>query len=302
MACVDCFGGHEHAHGQLKGVEEQLYGYQCYVGRPPPGSAKTSPSQILFIPDAFGLNLVNNKLLVDRYATETGCKVVMPSIIPGGGLPVYMIQMIDTLTTPTAWTDVGAWVHKIWTGVQAAVIAVPFMIRARPAASYSNVLAFARAMKKDVGPGGKLGVAGFCWGGYMSTALCVERATNDPGETRRLIDAQFCAHPSSVTMPMFTDALIVGKIPYSMAIGDVDMGMPHDQVLKLEAEWKQKVGPPVSEAKGDSNVVPWELIVYPQAKHGFSVRATPTTKAAVDAEEAAAKQAVAWFNTYLKPE
>ena len=58
MSCPDCFKGSVHNHAEPKGSMETLYGVSTYVSPAPEGS--TSKSTILFICDAFGLNLINN--------------------------------------------------------------------------------------------------------------------------------------------------------------------------------------------------------------------------------------------------
>ena len=66
---------HSHA-GEAKGKSETLYGKNCYVALPP--STSTSTSVIIYLTDVFGLNLINTKILADRLAAETGCKVLVP--------------------------------------------------------------------------------------------------------------------------------------------------------------------------------------------------------------------------------
>ena len=133
---------------------ETLYDISCYVATPPPTS--TSKSAILFITDAFGLNLINNKLLADRYAAETGCKVVVPDIIPGGAASVRGLTLMDAVLTPVSWTNIFGQLSRIWAGLSLVAIFVPFLIRANVDKAYPAELKFARALKKDLASGGKL--------------------------------------------------------------------------------------------------------------------------------------------------
>jgi len=265
---------------------EMLYGYSSYVATPP--ATSTSKSAILFITDAFGLNLLNNKLLADRYAAETGCKVVVPDIIPGGGAPVNSINFMDTALAPVAYTDILGQLYRIWAVWRAALVFIPFLMRAGLEKAYPAELNFARDMKKNLPPGGKLGVAGFCWGGYGSTKLCAETA--EEGGSTPLIDAQYNAHPSKVTTDMII-AAVVNKVPYSMAIGDKDMALALKDVLAIEAALKEKFGEPE-----ENN---YEVKVYKGCKHGFAIRAQPNNKVESEAAEDAAKQAIDWYNKYL---
>lgn len=91
MSCPDCFKGSVHTYAEPKGtLHEKLNGYKTYVSLPP---SDTNPkSTIIFITDAFGLYLPNNKLLADHYAHATGCRVLVPDIIPGGACPLWVMH------------------------------------------------------------------------------------------------------------------------------------------------------------------------------------------------------------------
>jgi dienelactone hydrolase len=242
MSCPDCFkGGVHHEHGTPTGKEETLYGKNCYIASSPANS--TSKSAILFLTDAFGLDLINNKLLADKYAAQTGFKVVVPDIIPGGPAPIFIMNTMQEIMAPVAWLDIWGQLRRIYAVFTAVVTMVPFKYRADPGGAYPHVLAFARAMRADLPAGAKMGVAGFCWGGFGSTKLCTE--TTAEGGSEKLIDAQFCGHPSMLKVPdMVLDAVSKLKVPYSMAIGDKDMVLGKAQVLQTEAALKQKVGEP----------------------------------------------------------
>lgn len=267
---------------------ETLYDLATYVSPAPEGS--TSKSTILFICDAFGLNLINNKLLSDRYAADTGCRVLTPDFFPGGtALSVNVMNYMDTIFKPVAWTDILGQIWRIGGVLGAMYHGIPFMVRSGPASGAQPTLKYARAVKKDLPAGGKLGVAGFCWGGYNSTFLSAQ-PTVEGGE-ERLIDAQFCAHPSGITQKMVLDALTTFKTPYSMAIGDEDFVFKSQEVLSTQAEAREKVG-----TEEENN---YEIKVYKGCNHGFAVRAAPGNKLESDAAEEAAQQAAAWYNKYL---
>jgi dienelactone hydrolase len=253
MSCPDCFkGGVHHEHGTATGKEETLYGKNCYIASPPASS--TSKSAILFLTDAFGLDLINNKLLADKYAAQTGFKVVVPDIIPGGPAPISLMNTMHEVTAPVAWLDIWGQLSRISAVFTAIVTVVPFIYRAAPAGAYPHILTFARAMRADLPAGAKMGVAGFCWGGFGSTKLCTE--TTVEGGSERLIDAQYCGHPSGLKVPdMILEAVSKLKVPYSMAIGDKDFALGKAQVLQTEAALKQKVGEP--EANN------YEIRIYP---------------------------------------
>ena len=257
MSCPDCFKGAVHNHGTVTGSIETLYGKECYVANPP--STSTSRSAILFLTDAFGLELINNKLLADKYAAQTGFKVIVPDIIPGGPAPVSLMNTMDDLMAPVAWTDIWGQLRRVYAAFAVVTAMIPFMYRAAPEGAYPQVLSFARAMRAGLPAGSKMGVAGFCWGGFGSTKLCTE--TIDGG-SEKLIDAQFCAHPSGLKAPDMVVDAVSSKVPYSMAIGEKDIMMGKGQALETEAALKQKVGEP--------DVNDYEIKIYPGCGHGVS--------------------------------
>ena len=96
------------------------------------------------------------------------------------------MNYMDTVFKPVAWTDIIGQIWRIGGVLGAMYHGIPFMIRTGPATGAQPALKFARAIKKDLPAGGKLGVAGFCWGGYASTFLCTQSVE---GGTEPLIDA-----------------------------------------------------------------------------------------------------------------
>jgi hypothetical protein len=203
MSCPDCFKGSVHSHaGQAKGKQETLYGKTCYVALPP--STSSSPSVIIYLTDSFGLNLINTKILADRFAAETGCKVLVPDVIPGGGGPVSLMGYMEILQTHVPLGDVSGQLRRISAVFALAYYFVPFSLRiltwAAPQRAYpKNILPFAQAVKADLPPGAKLAVVGFCWGEYGSTRLCTESAVK--GGSERMVEVQFCGHPYNLKTP-----------------------------------------------------------------------------------------------------
>lgn len=127
-----------------------------------------------------------------------------------------------------------------------------------------------------------LGAAGFCWGGLHVLALAREPFTT--AKEAPLVNAVFTAHPSNISIPDDVTGL---RMPVSLAIGDKDFIMPRAQVEKVQKIW---------DAAKD---VATEVIVYPGAGHGFSVRGDPNNGAQVQQSEEAERQAVSWFKKHL---
>jgi hypothetical protein len=60
---------------------ETLHGFDCYVAEPPTG--KAVEGVIVYFPDAFGFDLVNNKIVADHYASMGNFRVVFPDFMLG---------------------------------------------------------------------------------------------------------------------------------------------------------------------------------------------------------------------------
>ncbi|KAF1978117.1 alpha/beta-hydrolase [Bimuria novae-zelandiae CBS 107.79] len=235
MACPDCFRGGK-AVGEPKGTMENLHGLPTYVATPQGGSASTST--ILYLTDAMGLDLVNNKVLADAYASATGLRVLVPDIIPGGPMPASVLDTMDTIMKPVALFDI-----------------------------YDQ----------------KLGLAGFCWGGYFSVNLCAHAVVE--GGDERLIDAAFAAHPSLLNAPAdVVNAVVSWKTSLSLAHAGEDFMLTMAKVEAAEAELREKVG------RGEGENGCWyEVKTFKGWRHGFAARAADEAKA----------QAVEWFKRWL---
>ena len=298
MSCPDCFRGSVHSHaGEAKGTTETVHGKTCYVASPPSTSTSTSTSVIIHLTDSFGLNLINTKLLADRFAAETGCKVLVPDVIPGGGGPVSLMYHTEAMTAPVALFDVLGQLKRVAAALAVAALTVPLGLRiwtsAAPHRAYPGILEFARAVRSGLPSGAKLGVVGFCWGGYGSVNLCREPAVE--GGSDALVDVQFCGHPYALTVPdMIVDAVRTYKVPFSMAIGDRDRYLTKEKIDETEAALRRKLGR--GEGEGGYS---YEVRVYGGCTHGFVVRANPADEVETVAAEEARGQAVAWLRKYL---
>ncbi|KAJ4525045.1 hypothetical protein HRR78_003191 [Exophiala dermatitidis] len=286
MSCPNCFRGSERTDSQPTGTIETVHGIRTYIAG---GSRSDSKSAILYLPDAFSLKLVNNKLLADQYASETGCRVLIPDIVYQGGLAPELMPTMETALTPLEKWSVGGVLRKTYAIATLLPSVIPFMLFGRPDKVYPQILAYARAMKADLPPGGKLGVAGFCWGAWPSTKLCTETATE--GGNTRLIDAQFCGHPSYIheKPEMVVDAIKKFKVPYAVAVAENDQMFNAEVAAKTEARVKEEIAR--EGANSDAGYV-YEFRIYKGCQHGFCVRAMKQDEANLQGGRDAAKQAV----------
>ncbi|OSS50115.1 hypothetical protein B5807_05190 [Epicoccum nigrum] len=277
MSCPDCFRGGV-ATGTPSGTTKELHGFSTYIASPPTQeatstTAKSAPT-IIFFTDAFGHLLPNNFVLADALAAKTGFTVLVPDIIPGGGMSPTVIPLMDTFSSP----DAGA-LTKAWAFARAMVHVIPFFRRASPQSEKSTVpcVDYAHAVKKNLPVGAKLGIAGYCWGGYQ--ALNIARQA-----TESLTDVIFVAHPAKYEAAQAEEA--VGKgVKLSFAHAGEDMSLP---ISKIEETKKALDG---SQA--------FDLKVYEECAHGFAVRANPAKEREAKAAEEALEQAAKWFEKWL---
>ena len=121
-----------------------------------------------------------------------------------------------------------------------------------------------------------LGVAGYCWGGKPAVNLA----------HTELVDCAFTAHPSALALPGEIERI---RVPFSLAIGDMDLVMGIKEVEQTKGILKAK-----------SDDVPSQVVVYPGGGHGFAVRGHPDDEKEKMQRIQAEDQAIEWFTTYLK--
>jgi dienelactone hydrolase len=98
MSCPQCFTGHVKA-AKPKGSTATVHGRKTYVAQPSDPSAVKGV--IVIIPDAFGWEFVNNRVLADRYASLGNFKVYLPEFMDGTASPLWMIDVFAKLTRKT---------------------------------------------------------------------------------------------------------------------------------------------------------------------------------------------------------
>ncbi|KAK3318108.1 Alpha/Beta hydrolase protein [Apodospora peruviana] len=303
MSCPDCFKGHVH-EGEPKGKTTKLYDLDTYVIEPSP--ERPPKGIIVIIPDAFGWDFVNNRILADHYAQKGDYLVYLPDFMRGHSAPLSMLDSVRKVLEP------GNMLAKPYHVCRALSGAIPMMVRNSIGKSHPIVKDFFVKLRKDQlekkdGSGLPIGAAGFCWGGKHALLLArrppaatasaasaaadqkTAAATAAPEPEPLLIDAVFTGHPSYMQIPEDVEHL---AIPVSFAIGEKDAQLGPDKAEKIKSVVEALPG----QAKG-------EVRVYKNCAHGFCVRADLSFKDSEVAQQAAEAedQCIAWFDKYLKP-
>ncbi len=269
MSCPDCFTGTVH-EGTPVGHVETIHGLPTYVAGT---TSETEPEGIIvIISDAFGWDLLNSRILADAYAKRGTYTVYLPDFMDGTLMPLDpthpamadarhaghclphdLLQDISIVTNPGSSSYLGQAIAIFRT----AIHFLPWLVFTRSSVTEPRIISFFSALRTSTNL--PIGAAGFCWGGRIVTDFCDGR-TAPNGQP--LIDAGFAAHPSNLAVPRAIEPL---KVPYSVCIGDVDHGMPIEQVRNLE-----------NLLKGLRNMEgKWDLVVVEGARHGFAVRGDP---------------------------
>ncbi|KAK7923002.1 alpha/beta-hydrolase [Apiospora marii] len=288
--CRDCFTGTLHGDAEITGHAEQIHGLPTYVAQPEAG---TKPKAlIVIIPDGFGWELRNTRALADSYAKRGGFLVYLPDFMDGAAPPQSLLADIDGLMAPSPdWYT--TLVMKPYWALKTIALMAPFIVRTRRSVTQPRVVKFFQGLRTSPPPfptqSLKIGVAGFCWGGYHAIYLAQdnpETRVTPPGSAEGvpLINCGFTAHPSSVSIP--SDILAV-RLPLSVANGPDDALMGREKMVQLTQ---------ILEAKEDAA---HEVVPFEGARHGFGNRGDPNDPKQAEMGLQAEDQAVNWFSKHL---
>lgn len=159
-----------------------------------------------------------------------------------------------------------------------------------------RMLEFHRSLRDTPTPemeGLKIGSAGFCWGGKY-TILLSQGEKYAGGGRKDLVDGAFVAHPSKMAFPSDWEKI---STPFSMAIGDVDLGIGIEHVREIEGVLEGKMKRARNGVEEMENAS--EVVVYEGAKHGFAIRGDWEDEGQRKSAEGAKEQALKWFAKWL---
>ncbi|KAK1223383.1 hypothetical protein PQX77_013746 [Marasmius sp. AFHP31] len=162
--CDNCFKGVTH-EGTPTGKWEKIGGIDCYTAEPE--NNQHTNTVVLYLPDAFGLQLPNNQLLISDHAAN-GFKTIGIDYFKGNPIPSEIIS--PSYTGPEF--DRVAWFKTHSLDEQREII--------------KKVVDALKADGIEV-----FGAAGYCWGGRFTFDLAFDNT----------IKAAVVAHPSFLKVP-----------------------------------------------------------------------------------------------------
>ncbi|EWG44916.1 hypothetical protein FVEG_05879 [Fusarium verticillioides 7600] len=276
MSCLECFKGYSRDE-KPTGKVCSIFGRQTYVATP----SNNAPIKgtIIIVPDAYGWEFVNNRLLADHYALYGNFLVYLPDFMDGRPAPLWLLDVVPRLgDTSSIWN----FIRQPWYAAQLVYGVAPFFMYNSFGRAWPRIRSFVEAVRLNEVPGLRIGAAGFCWGGRPVLFLTHPDARTAEGNP--LVDAVFTGHPSGLCLP--GDAEKVTK-PVSVAIGDTDIVTSMSQIDVMKNVWQ---------SLGD---VPTEVVVYRGAGHGFCVRVDPSNQNQFQQSKEAEDQALRWFDKHL---
>ncbi|KAF1814275.1 dienelactone hydrolase family protein [Eremomyces bilateralis CBS 781.70] len=246
MSCPACFSGHVH-EGQPKGRVETIHGRPTYIAEPEEG--KQPKGIIIIVPDVFGWEFVNTRILADHYSAGGDYLVYLIDFMDGWAAPVSTMESMPLLMKNDSIWD---WVWKPYYAAQGLSSFISVATFNRYSVAWPRVHSFFEAVRKNEGAKLGIGAAGFCWGGRYVVNLTHEESFVDGVP---LVDASFTGHPGLIKIPGDLEKI---RKPVSLAIGDNDYLL---SVHQIEG---------VKEIFGNNPSVPTEVTAEEQALEWFS--------------------------------
>jgi len=193
--CKDCVRGVTH-EGTPEGTLTKIGGVDVYIATPTVDYPKDKV--LLFLPDVFGIPLINNKLLADDFA-HNGFKTIIPDYLNGDAIPA------DALS-PGSDFDIGKWFPN-----HGAAQTRPPLDKVIAALKEEGVTTF--------------GATGYCLGGRYAFDLAFEN----------IIKASVVAHPSLLQVPADLEKYIAtAKAPLLINSCTVDTQFPLEAQAKAD--------------------------------------------------------------------
>ncbi|KZV65606.1 alpha/beta-hydrolase [Peniophora sp. CONT] len=201
MSCEHCIQGVRH-EGTLEGTYSDIAGVKCYIATPPGEHDKTKV--VLYLCDAFGFELENNRLLADDFA-RNGFKVVIPDLFEGE--PVAPTIFDDPeLAAKFSWPE--------WIG------------RHSPAHNLPRVRNVISELKSEGVT--RFGATGYCYGGRIVFDLVFDDE----------VHVAATSHPSLLSVEDLERYSSSTSVPLLINACEIDQVFSHDKQMKAKELFK----------------------------------------------------------------
>jgi len=201
--CKHCIQGVRH-EGEPQGKLETIGGVPCYVATPTVDYPKDKV--VLFLPDVFGIELINAQLLADDFA-QNGFKVVAMDYLNSDFIPA------DAMNSGTF--DLMAWLAR-----HGADKTRPVLDKVIAALKEQGVI--------------KFGATGYCFGGRYTFDLAFDN----------IIQCAVVAHPSLLKVPEDLETYLAkSKAPLLINSCEVDQMFPKEAQEKADEILGAKFAP-----------------------------------------------------------
>ncbi|KAF8141932.1 alpha/beta-hydrolase [Boletus edulis] len=191
--CDKCISGVRH-EGTTEGKVETINGVKTYVATPTGSYAKDKA--ILFLPDVFGIELINAQLLADDFARN--------------GFQVYAIDYLNNDALPPDAFNSGTFDLLAWLAKHGKDATRPPLDKVIAALKERGVTQFA--------------ATGYCFGGRYAFDLAFDN----------VLKVAAVAHPSLLTVPSDLEAFKKTGIPLLINSCETDNMFPLDSQAKAD--------------------------------------------------------------------
>jgi carboxymethylenebutenolidase len=269
MSCPDCTKG-SFLEGEPTGhfLPDGTYFVPSPSTLESTGSTNSMCRAVIFLMDAFGLPLKNNRILADEIGRRLGCDVYVPDIF--AGRPLIGINDMKLREGAEYSLTIMDWLKMIWI----LIPHIPDFILSRPSVVDARLDKFFTSLKAE-NKYDKIGAVGYCFGGATAIRL----------GSKDWVDSIVICHPGNIS----DDHIKAIKIPASWVCAESDFTFPTKQRLRAEAEFASRT----------TNKVEYEFVDYKGTAHGFAIRPSLHIPKIKEAFERAVDQTVNWFEKTL---
>jgi len=240
-----------------------------YLAAAPSGTP--SKRAVVFLTDAFGLPLINCKIMADEFARRLDCDVWVPQIFTNRQ-PLAELHQLSRLPQSAkerlSWGDLFSTIFEM-------LPRLLIMFRNRSSVVDPRVIEYTKKLRADK-KYEKIGCVGYCFGGGIAIRVGNSGA----------FDSLVPTHPGNFTLANVKSI----KVPVLFACAEADHGFGEQLRNEVEAAMASR--------KGDDSVE-YKLTTYPGTAHGFAARPNLKIPEVKEAYESALNDTVAWFDKTL---